>query len=717
MATTAIVPAKTRQQMRTDRSVFSSSDDNAMMKQILATHAPDGREFDVKPILLIVEDVMRCSTPTIPGIVHGNQAPVADALDEDRTLHSGFSDMLELLAYTTNKISCEISCKCSAGGSGGGDAHATTVALFNILQSYSWDAKVVIALAAFAVNYGEFWLVAHLYPTNPLAKSVAFLKQLPNILDHADSLKPKFEALTSVINAMLDVTKCIVEFKDLPSQYISPDTPELATATAHIPTAVYWTIRSILACASQIINLLGLSHEYIASTTEAWELSSLAHKVSNIHSHLKEKLVRCNQYIDEKRYIEAFQTLVHLFETPHIDNMKILKVLIYAKDDQFPLFDGSTKRKVSIDVLRRKNVLLFISDLELSHEEQSILEQMYNESREDPKSPERLYQVLWLPVVDRSAPWNDAKQKQFEYTQALMPWYSVAHPTLIDPAVIKYIKEVWKFNKKPLLVVLDPQGKVVNPNALHMMWIWGSLAFPFTSSREEQLWKEAETWKIELLVDSIDQLLSNWIIDGKYICLYGGEDVEWIRRFTNTLAAAAKMARIPLQMLYVGKSNPREKVRKINDTIAGENLSHVLPDLNVMWFFWVRLESMWHSKVQNGKTVENDPIMQEIMTMLSFDGSEQGWAVICRGASAEMAKGKGDTMLRSFTEFKLWEGRVGEIGFVPALNEYLHGIHSPHHCNRLILPGTTGSIPERVVCAECGRPMEKFIMYRCCIDY
>lgn len=153
----------------------------------------------------------------------------------------------------------QISCKCS----GGGDAHTTTVALFNTLTSYPWDAKVVIALAAFAVNYGEFWLVAQLYPTNPLAKSVAHLKQLPDIVEHADSLKSKFEAVTSLIKAMLDVTKCIVEFKDLPPQYITADTPEMITATAHIPTAVYWTIRSIVACASIIMNLIGMGHEYV----------------------------------------------------------------------------------------------------------------------------------------------------------------------------------------------------------------------------------------------------------------------------------------------------------------------------------------------------------------------------------------------------------------------------------------------------------------------
>ncbi|CAN0871827.1 Protein SIEVE ELEMENT OCCLUSION B [Linum grandiflorum] len=696
----ALVPHK---MSRGDRHMFASSDDNAMMKQIQGTHAPDGREFAVKPLLHIVEDAFRRSHPSLPptgGELTGahHQAQL-DAL-EDKALENGLHETLEILSFTINKISCEISCKCS----GGGDAHATTMSIFNIVSSYSWDAKVVLALAAFAVNYGEFWLVAQLYLTNPLAKAVALLKQLPDILERAETLKPRFDALSNLIKAMMDVAKCIVEFKELPSQYISHDTPEMLAATAHIPTAVYWTIRSIVACASQIIGLIGMGHEYITSTTEAWELSSMAHKVTNIHSHLMKQLTVCYQHIDEKRHIEAYQALIRLFEMVHIDNLKILRALIYAKDDQLPLMDGATRKRANLDVLRRKNVLLLISDLELSHEELSMLEQMYHEARQHPTRLESQYEVVWMPVVDRSTPWNEEKQKGFERLQSMMPWYSVYHPSLLDLAVIRYIKEAWHFNKKPLLVVLDPQGKVVNPNALHMMWIWGSMAFPFTSMREEALWKD-ESWRLELLADAIDPMILSWIAQGKFICLYGGEDMEWIRKFTVTAQAVAQAAGISLELLYVGKSSPKEKVRKNNVMIQSENLSHVLPDLTLIWFFWVRLESMWHSKVQHNRTVENDVIMQEIVTMLSFDGSEQGWAVVSR-ASAEMAKGKGETILKSFMEFEEWRGIAEEKGFVPALNDYL----------RLILPGSTGSIPDRVVCAECGRAMEKFIMYRCCTD-
>lgn len=153
----------------------------------------------------------------------------------------------------------QLSCKCTSGG--GGDAHGTTMAIFNVVSPYSWDVKVVLALAAFAVNYGEFSLIANLYTTNMLAKSVSILKQLPDILEHSSSLKPQFDALNNLIAAMLNVTKCILQFRDLPPQYISAEMPPLSTAMTHIPTAAYWTIRSIVACALQIASLIGLGHE------------------------------------------------------------------------------------------------------------------------------------------------------------------------------------------------------------------------------------------------------------------------------------------------------------------------------------------------------------------------------------------------------------------------------------------------------------------------
>lgn len=149
---------------------------------------------------------------------------------------------------------------------GGVDGHTTTVSLLNMLSSYPWDAKLVLTLAAFALNYGEFWLLAQIYSTNQLARSMAILKQVPIIMEHSGPLKPRFDALNNLIRTILELTRCIVAFEQLPVMYITPDVPALSTAIATIPTAVYWSMRSIIACASQISNLTSMGHEYASFT-------------------------------------------------------------------------------------------------------------------------------------------------------------------------------------------------------------------------------------------------------------------------------------------------------------------------------------------------------------------------------------------------------------------------------------------------------------------
>ncbi|KAK7302171.1 hypothetical protein RJT34_13052 [Clitoria ternatea] len=699
----SIIPRQpSKMQPRKERRMFSTSDDSAMMKQVQATHAPDGREIDVKPILQVVDEILiQFIARTVEGYdVRRDQ----DALEMTAALAE--FDMLDSLAFIINKISCELSCKCS----GGGDAHASTMVLLSYLSSYAWHAKVVLTLAAFAVIFGEFWLVAQLSAENTLAKSVALLKQLPDMAENSVSLKPQFEALIRLMKAALDVTMCIVEFKGLPSEYISEDTAPMSVASAHIPIAAYWVIRSIVACASQIASLVGIRNESISSTSEAWELSSLAHKVSSIYEHLKQQLALCYQYIDDKRHVEAFHNLIRLFETVHIDNMKIIKALIYVKDDLPPLIDGTTKAKVSLEVLRRKHVLLLISDLDLSQEEILVLDNLYKDAR---LRGETHYEMVWIPVVEK-ATWNEVNQQKFEYLQSLMAWYSVRDPFIIEPSVIKYIKEVWNFTKKAIIVALDPQGRLSSPNALHMIWIWGNLAFPFTREKEESLWKQ-EIWSLELLVDGIDPTVLEWMAEGKLICLYGGEDLEWIERFTTIALSVAKAGKFGLEMAYVGKSNAKERMQKMIQTFTARKFSYFWPNVTSIWFFWTRLESMLYSKLQHGKTVESDEIMSEVMTVLSFDGSDRGWAIFCKGAN-EMARAKGDTALKCLQDFDQWKDRIEPDGVVAAMNDYLTKNKTPHHCNRLILPGSTGGIPQKVVCAECGRQMEKYFMYRCCVE-
>ncbi|KAL2949711.1 hypothetical protein AAZX31_20G190700 [Glycine max] len=59
------------------------------------------------------------------------------------------------------QISFEMSCKSPRDEIG----HKTTLAILNKLSNYEWNAKAVLTMAAFALEYSEFWMHASSVPT------------------------------------------------------------------------------------------------------------------------------------------------------------------------------------------------------------------------------------------------------------------------------------------------------------------------------------------------------------------------------------------------------------------------------------------------------------------------------------------------------------------------------------------------------------------------
>ncbi|XP_057437405.1 protein SIEVE ELEMENT OCCLUSION B-like [Lotus japonicus] len=702
-----------QQLMRSGKTMPANaiSDDSILVKKIVSEHNPEGIEYEVKPLLHIVEDILKRSTFVSEGAPTGALAHVDHV--EDRNHFPAHSSMLEALSVKIDRISCEISYKTLSGV----DAHSTSVAIFDMLTIYQWDVKLVLALASFALTYGEFWLLANIHDTNQLAKSMAILKQLPGIMEHVSSLKPRFDTLNDLISVILDVTRCVVEFNDLPTKYITQDISAYTTAYNHIPIAAYWCVRSIVACAAQITSLTTLGYE-IFTSTDAWELSTLAFKLRNIVDHLRKLLGSCHKHIEKRMDVEAYDMLRDLFSRAHVDNMKVLKALIYAQEDILPLYDGVSKKRASLEPLRRKNVLLLFSGLEFSTDEFLILEQIYNESKVHTPRMESRYELVWIPIVDPNSEWTAQKESQFEGLRVTSPWYSVHHPSLISKAVIWFVQSEWKYKNKPIIVVLDPQGRVSCPNAIHMMWIWGSAAFPFTSAREEALWKE-ETWRLELLVNGIDSEILNWIKEGKYIFLYGGDDAEWVKKFVKEARRVAQATQIPLEMVYVGKSNKREQVQKVIETIAREKLNtHCWSEQSMIWFFWTRLQSMLFSKIQlkQSDTTQHDHVMQEIKKLLSYD-KLGGWIVLARGSQI-VVNGHASTGLQTLVEYDLmWKDPAEKEGFEAAFKDHygkLHTVANP--CCRFEFSHSMGRIPERLTCPECHRHMHVLTTFQCCHD-
>ncbi|KAJ8645901.1 hypothetical protein MRB53_007649 [Persea americana] len=680
----------------------STADDKKVIQQIISAHSQDANfAVDERALLSMALDILSKATPTLP-----LDAKTDAKLLQDKSLQ-GISDEL---AFTIHKIGCELSCDCA----GGGDMKSITQAVFNTLVKYSWEDKVVIALAAFAVNYGEFCLLSQLHATNPLAKYVVQLKPLPDISER--------ETLISILlKLVIDVTETIIELNDLPSQYISRDKPPFSDAWIQLTTAVYWAIKGIVACSSQSIGLMSMGPEYLVSITEARKkLTEIAQTLKNIHENLTSALAQCHKEIEDVRINEGYYKIRHLMESTRTDNMEIFIELIHTKDEM-PLFNGVTKKRVSLNVLKSKTVILFISYFDISDDEiKEIVQQIGKAERE--------YEIVWLPIVDKPDVSKEIKDEILRKA-SFMPWYSLHYTLTLQPYVINYIKNDWHFEKKPLLVAFDAHGKVVNSNAYHMIMIWGSAAYPFHVQREETLWKETK-WSLEFLFGGVVSESEKWGKE-RIIYLYGGDDLDWIRKFTATTKEVVKGEGIILELIYVGK--------KHTETIIKENLSKVL-DEEKRRRFRARLDCILYSKMKFGTSIDTDKTFEDVMMLLGSDGSGDGWTVVGHGSEEVVTMNK-ETVMESLVQFKEKKVQLTFQTFFITLHKVLEvvingnkpvgsdgkpggngviprgpGSSYKKHCKHIYIPSTNGIIPENMVCVDCHRPMEKYVMYKCCVE-
>ncbi|KAK7859950.1 protein sieve element occlusion b [Quercus suber] len=324
-----------------------------------------------------------------------------------------------------------------------------------------------------------------------------------------------------------------------------------------------------------------------------------------------------------------------------------------------------------LNCIDKQNILLFISGVDISIDEISILEPIYDAIRK-----EEQYKIVWIPIVDQ---WNDDMRKKFEMLKSKMPWYVVQYISPI--AGIKFIKEEWHFKNKPIIVVMNPKGKVECPYAIHMIRVWGMRAFPFSSSVEEDL-SNGRDWMGSTMT-GINPNLHNWV-KSKRRCTFSSmvARTEWIQQFTKSANVLAndpviKDARVSMELLCVGKSN------------KGED------DHSILGHFWNRIDSFFFSKTQ--RESEPDPVAHEIQKLLSYK-NESGWAVLSKGSRVVVLE-----------KFEKWKEHVRQIGFEVCFKEYHDKLlHTTRRCCRVNILITTGKIPEHMKCPECPRVMEAY---------
>ncbi|KAK4413252.1 protein SIEVE ELEMENT OCCLUSION B [Sesamum alatum] len=681
--------------------------------EVQETHSPDGRYVDCKPILKIAEEILDLAMAAEAKHIGATSTDTLEgtpATEQEQHEQHGDSDLFKGLSNIIKRLANEIL------RSGGVEVHSTTISLLKSLSSYSWDAKLVLSLAAVALNYGEHLLLTELYLSNNLPEPMAILKGMVDIRQCSDILKPRVSALDSLIKSMMDLAKCVVEFNGLLSASSSLDVKASSVATDAIVTATYWTIRVAVASAniSQLNTEIGLEK---ISTTELWALSTLEHKLGSMKKHLENQLPFFRSHIEEKRQRDAYDTLVFLTRVQPIDSLELLKVLLCPNEEEQPLYDASNKTTVKLDVLRNKTVLLLISGLNIDKDQDFvILSDTYKESRMQETSAGNQYEVVWVPIVAPSDEWTPDMEKMLEDNRSTMPWYSVNHPNKIDPLVVKLIREQYHYQDQPIIVVLNRQGMVVNTNAIDMIWIWGNHGFPFSQAIEEALWKDGVSG-LELIVNGFHHEIENWVKEGKYVVLYGGDDVEWIRSFVSTTRQVKEAGHVPLEMLYAGRSNQKEQdMNNLINLILKEKLGEILGDAKIISHFWNRIEHMQRSKIRLGSSKvgeDQDPVLQDITKLLSYDQLMGRWATLFKG-NEQVLTGYGNIMLptmrRCIDALKENANKEFDVTFKECFNSS-QVVDTPPL--RLVLPSGFERNISAVLCIECSRVMEKYILFSC----
>ncbi|KAL6293501.1 hypothetical protein ACE6H2_001643 [Prunus campanulata] len=463
-----------------EQSLFTRSEDE-ILEVISGSHVPEyDTSLDVPSLFTTAQNIITASFQTIDNLVQGIQGLHIETINEKSPQPSNslpFCPPIE-------SIRCQMAYYYRVPS----DIHETsieacTLEILKKLSKYSWETKAVLALAAFALEYGEF---------DQLAKSVE-IKRHDVVVE-----------LNNLIKATLEVIDYLLKLEWLFRNY---DVPSSASAMKDIPIIVYWTILTIVACAMTKVTVLTSYEEDMQ-----YNLSKFLPKIQFNLANLKGQLAVCKREIEDqgktttegkeeyliiKDEICEFKT-IELLQLPIVKEeilfqrvelvryynyqntiaevMHTFKDLVFPDDNVQPLIDGSTNEQVDIGVLSWNSLFILFSSLDISEADVSILKPVYEETKKEGNN----YKIVWIPIVDK---WTDALREKFVVLTSKMPWYSLQY---FEPnaACVSKIKEEWHFKDKPMVVVMDSEGEIKNTNALNLIKKYGIEAFPFHADEE-----------------------------------------------------------------------------------------------------------------------------------------------------------------------------------------------------------------------------------------
>ncbi|KGN61638.1 protein SIEVE ELEMENT OCCLUSION B [Cucumis sativus] len=650
--------------------------DDLVTGHIYAKHRDDDTvKIDLPNYISVIENIIEIADQITDNVHRGIEWRMTRS---DAALTTS-NVVIEPPLCILHRISSQLSCKAP----GIEKAHETTLQIFETLANYPWEAKAVLTLIAFATDYGDLWHLHHYSHVDPLAKSLAIIKRVASLKKHLDSLRYRQVILNpkSLIQSCLQAIKHMNEIKEF-SKYDVKELPELPSALRQIPLITYWVIHTIVAARIELST-------YLSETENQPQryLNELSEKMAIVLAVLEKHLDAIREQHEE---VDLYRWLVDHIEHYQTDITLVLPKLLSGKPETKPLFDGSSLKEVTVhESLLGKNVILVISGLDISVDDLTAIHQVYSEL----KARDANYEIIWIPIIPE--PYQEEDRKRYEYLRSTMKWHSVEFTTKISG--MRYIEEKWQLREDPLVVVLNPQSKVVFANAIHLIRVWGTEAIDFTHDRAKALLRR--NWPDSTLLKFTHQpRLQNWIRQEKSILFYGGKDSKWIQQFEER---ADILKSDPLIM----DGGSFEIVRIGKDT-KGED------DPSLMARFWT---TQWGYFVVKSQIIGSSAseTTEDILRLISYQ-NEDGWVVLAVG-TAPVLVGRGILILKLLEEFPKWKQSLRIKAFPDVFREYFNELAlQSHQCDRVILPGFSGWIPMIVNCPECPRFMETGISFKCC---
>ncbi|OIV89593.1 hypothetical protein TanjilG_17591 [Lupinus angustifolius] len=201
------------------------------------------------------------------------------------------------------------------------------------------------------------------------------------------------------------------------------------------------------------------------------------------------------------------------------------------------------------------------------------------------------------------------------------------HKIITDPERLGFVGNL-------IITVLDPQGKILNKNALDLIFKWGIDAFPF---REKDGIDITLKWK--WLWDVLKKVIPGLKIkEDRYIFIYGGTNNKWIQDFTIEWDSFKRdydinREEIIIDHYQLGKDGP-----------------------NKVPSFWIGVEWNKQNKLRQQEIVDCE-IQEIINSLFCLKRDPQGWVILSKGSNIKLL-GHGEAVYQTVRQFQYWKSNV-----------------------------------------------------------